>query len=91
MNADQRKIVIWTLVGLSVLLVLVFWRIGTQYQYGGSVLVWKTGETESPYYTIPAGEIGLRIRMGTVGVLCGLILPVVMAAAAAFLAKADRK
>jgi hypothetical protein len=90
MNAEQKKIVVYALYGLSLLLLLVFWRLGTQYDYSKSLLILKLGEREAPSYLLPNGSYGLRLRMGGAGVLCGLILPVVLAGAAAFISKSDK-
>jgi hypothetical protein len=83
MNAAQRNIVIIALCALAAALVFVFWRTGEGMEYRHSLLVWQLHET-------PWGPYGLRIRMGLVGVICGLILPVVLLAAAAFIWKSDR-
>jgi hypothetical protein len=90
MNEEQRKIVVYALCGLSALLVFVFWRFGTQYDYSRSLLVWKLGERSAPSYFLPPGLYGLRLRMGEAGVLCGLILPVVLGSAAAYIWKANK-
>lgn len=91
MNTEQKKIVVYALYGLSALLVFVFWRLGTQYDYSKSLLIWKLRETAAPSYLLPVGDYGLRLRMGTVGVIFGLILPVVLGSAAAYVSKSEHK
>ena len=91
MNTEQKKIVVYALYGLSALLVFVFWRLGTQYDYSKSLLILKLSETSAPSYLQPAGAYGVRLRMGTVGIIFGLILPVVLGSAAAYVSKSEHK
>lgn len=90
MNKEQRKIVVYSLYGLSALLLLIFWRLGTEYDYSNSLLILKLGETSSPSYMLPDGVYGVRLRLGIFGVICGAMLPLVLAGAAAFISKSDK-
>ena len=90
MNKEQKKIVVYSLYGLSALLLLIFWRLGTQYDYGTSLLILKLGDTSSPSYLLPNGIYGVRLRMGISGVIFGAMLPMVLAGAAAFISKSDK-
>jgi hypothetical protein len=89
MNAEQKKVITYALYGLGAVLVFVFWRLGTQYDYSKSLLIWKLSQTSAPSYLLPTASYGLRLRMGIVGVIFGLILPVVMVSAAAYISKSD--
>lgn len=90
MNNEQTKIVIYSLYGLSALLLLIFWRLGTQYDYSKSLLILKLGETSSPSYMLPDGVYGVRLRLGIFGVICGVMLPLALAGTAAFISKSDK-
>ena len=89
MNADQKKIVVYSLYGLSVILLLIFWRLGTQYDYTTSLLILKLGRESAPSFMLPDGVYGLRLRLGFVGVLFGAIMPFALTGAAAFISKSD--
>lgn len=92
MNKKQRDIAVYGLYGLSALLVFIFWRVGTQYDYSHSLLIWELGRAAGPSYALPADAIsGLRLRMGSTGVFCGVILPVLLAGSAAFMSKSDQR
>ena len=90
MNIQQKNIIVYSLYGLSVVLLFIFWKIGTQYDYRGSLLVIKFSEVDPPGYLLPNGDSGLRLRMGGLGVFFGAILPIVLAAASAFISKSDK-
>ena len=87
MNADQRNILVYALA----LLIFIFWRVGTQFDYGGSLLIWQMPNNAVDSIVQPEAVNGLRLRMGFVGIVCGLIMPFVLAAAAFYVAKSDRK
>ncbi len=90
MNKEQKKIVTYSLYGLSAVLVLVFWRLGTQYEYSNSLLIIKLSESRVGGPLLGVHEIyGVRLRMGLVGILIGTILPAALASAAAFISKSD--
>jgi len=93
MNTEQKKVLVYGLYGLSILLLLVFWRLGTQYDYTTSLLIWKISDTDAPssWGLLPKGVYGLRLRMGGLGVLCGLILPAVLTGAAVFISKSEKQ
>lgn len=90
MNKDQRKILVYSLYGLSGILLLIFWRFGTQYEYTTSLLIFKISEIDAPNYLLPNGTFGLRLRLGAVGVIFGAILPIILAAAAAIISKSEK-
>ena len=89
-NKDQKNIVVYSLYGLSIILLLIFWRLGTQYDYTTSLLIFKLSVTSAPNYMLPDGVYGVRLRMGFIGVLFGAISPVALMSAAAFVSKSDR-
>lgn len=91
MNKEQRNIVVYGLYGLSALLVFIFWRVGSQYDYSHSLLIWEFGRAAGPSYSLRDAISGLRLRMGTTGVFCGVILPVLMAGSAALISKSDQR
>jgi hypothetical protein len=89
MNKEQKKIIVYAMYGLSAILVLIFWRLGSQYDYSNSLLILELGKTSSPSYLLPDGNYGVRLRMGILGVLFGAIAPLGLAAAGAFISKSD--
>ena len=89
MNKAQRDIAVYGLYGLSALLVFIFWRVGTQYDYSHSLLICEFGRAAGPSYTPPDAVSGLRLRMGITGVFCCVILPALLAGSAAFMSKSD--
>jgi hypothetical protein len=89
MNKDQKKIILYSLYTLSIILIMIFWRVGSQYDYSSSLLILDLGKSEPPYFMLPDGVYGVRLRMGFLGVLFGAIAPVVLVCAAAFIAKSD--
>lgn len=93
MNEQQRNIVIFGLVGVAALLVYIFWVFGTQYDVRNSTLVWDQGPTKDAGLRVmrPDARFGLRIRMGVTGIVLGVLLPALLAGAAAWFWKADRK
>lgn len=90
MNKEQREIAVYGLYGLSALLAFIFWRVGTQYDYSNSLLIWEFGRAAGPSYFLPDAVSGIRLRMGITGVFCGVILPVLLASSAAFISKSEQ-
>lgn len=81
MNSAQRWVVVLGLCLTSALLILIFWRVGNR-DYAHAFLVWPP----DGHY----GTYGLRLRMRTTGVVCGLILPMILLSAAAFLLASNK-
>ncbi len=90
MNSDQRKVLVYSSYALAAVLILIFWRLGTQYDYNGSLLILELGKRDAPRWLLPEGEYGLRLRLGGVGVLLGAILPAVLVGVGTYLDKASK-
>ena len=90
MNSQQKIIVVRSLYVLTAILLFLFWRVGTQFDYTDSLIVLKFGEIDPPSYLLPNGISGLRLRMGGLGVAFGAILPVILASVAAFISKSGK-
>jgi hypothetical protein len=86
-NGKQIDVIILSLVVVSIILVLVFMRLGYVYEYVDSfrlvVLYSRTTPLYPPYLD---DEWGLLARMGLYGVIFGVITPILLCAVAAFLA-----
>jgi heme/copper-type cytochrome/quinol oxidase subunit 2 len=86
-NKKQMDIIISSLIIVSVVLALVFLRLGYVYEYEASFrLIVLYDRTTPAYPAYRDDEWGLLARMGLLGVIFGVVTPVVLCAVAAFLA-----
>jgi hypothetical protein len=87
MNGRQIDIIISSLIILSVTMTMVFLRLGYVYEYADSfILIVLYDRTTPAYPPYLNDEWGLLARMGLLGVIFGVIMPILMCAIAAFLA-----
>ena len=91
MNSSQKRTVMISMNILSILLVLIFIRFGGSHDYKNSIMVVSLGKSPLPSpYSYLDGPWGLLVRLGGFGIVFGVVMPMILVASSAFLAKSDQ-
>ena len=89
MNHTQRLLVIASLIVIGLVLASVFLDWGDQYQYSfaqTAIKIFGFYEGPTPGYRNLTSEYGIYTRYGIAGILLGVVAPLCLFAAAAFVA-----
>ena len=98
MNDAQRLLVVTSLVILGLVLAILMLDWGSQYEtawgtkyYASPTRIFVLYQRQNPRYSLLTDEMGIYTRYGVGGMLLGLIGPLCLFAAAAFVYLGGRK